>query len=962
EITLFDVTAENADIRIGLLVEGDKACDGCAKWASKELPNLTWAQIVKHLDAGDVDDLFDNHPVLGTATPHLHERSLQLFENKHVGHEMYTKCSALTEGDVTRIYEKSPTTLKLVPYLVPHRPRPLIIYPVKLPAGVKEDYPVLRIFHHTSMGYAAGAFKAQAAELFQKHGQVLLFAATVKSKDDEGAKDDPSNTFDRGVYAAIPSHSDVTKRKEKVLEKARRCAKLPRADQDEDASSEQGPLAEELAAASAARGGAGDPAASSLGCAPPLTVERLLQHGKAGTGANLGPEARRPSGSDFGANLNKGSPGDKRKAGDPSPGSVKSMRTTFSAVHDDLGANPGTLGTKEYWIHELSYSRGFNGCKTGRAEHQAKQLLTKLNGAEKKTLQTHIDLFNKSKLFSEGSSTNVDDQELIDAWNDLQEAGAVLAPRAFRGLAKRNVMGLWRQPNQQEGSGAAARKRDLLKQFLTACVVTLVQDCLHDIDVASTFVEWVFSDTFSNWLAAGAASAEDAVLFCELADDVFSSLPEDANPGEAFVKCFLEATTVVRLLVALRLKSIGKDADLAIFADAHVLDKEAKRTTGNASVMQVIGQSLLTPAGGHWEAKLKWAIDTSDAIKIHGPKLKQMLIDLDCINGIVPPKEVHATTVLKIAKDIPCFEVGLYDGVCDAAKTELWAKACRIAESMLAAKPPAPATDDDSLSMMALQQWKPLFKELTKPFPTNEHVERAGRAIAAKIAEVSEHDRFLQLASSIDNWAHADGSSTVSLMTSIKDNQSMEFPEDVKVKCIALFRRIVGSMYTDGPTSLCADTDSRIFLCLDMVAEKVPSQDWHSTTQPGAMIHSCWSVLQLKNAIAAELGAMTFRLVNKAKVHFKPLALDAVVENASPSLVTLLQECGDFCGSIAEAIRKKHTADVVEQGCNLRKAIDETNGCADWVSNKSKAGSLPELLVFYEKGRKDAPTREWQDK
>eukprot|EP00959_Pyramimonas_sp_CCMP1952_P078554 1641774-Pyramimonas_sp.AAC.1 len=71
------------------------------------------------------------------------------------------------------------------------------------------------------MGYAAGAFKAQAAELFQKHGQVLLFAATVKSKDDEGAKDDPSNTFDRGVYAAIPSHSDVTKRKEKVLEKAR---------------------------------------------------------------------------------------------------------------------------------------------------------------------------------------------------------------------------------------------------------------------------------------------------------------------------------------------------------------------------------------------------------------------------------------------------------------------------------------------------------------------------------------------------------------------------------------------------------------------------------------------------------------------------------------------------------------------------------------------------------------------
>ncbi|CAK0790098.1 unnamed protein product, partial [Prorocentrum cordatum] len=872
EITLLDVTAENADIRIGLLVEGDKACDGCAKWASKELPNLTWAQIVKHLDAGDMDDLFDSHPALGTATPHLHERGLQLFENNQVGHEMYTKCSALTEGDVTRLYEKSPKTLKLVPYLVPHRPKPLIIYPVKLPAGVKEDYPVLKIFHNTSIGYAAGAFKGSAAEMFQEHGQVM-FAGTVKSKDDEDAKDDPSNTFNRGVYASC-----------------------------------------------------------------------LVQT--------------------------------SRKAGDPSPGSVKSMRTTNPMVVDELSANPNTLGTKDYWIHELAYSRGFNGYKSGRAEHQAKQLLSKLNGTDKKTLQTHIDLFNKSKLFSDDACANVDDQELIDAWSDLQKAGAVLTPKSLRGLAKRNVMGLWHKANHQEGSGAAERKRDLLKQFLTACVVTMVQGCSHDLDVASTFVEWVFSDTFSNWLSAGAASAEDAVLFCELADEVFSSLPEDANLGEAAARCFLEATTVVRLLVALHHKYIGRDTDLTVFADAHILDKEAKRTTGNASVMQVIGQSLLTSAGGYWEAKLKWAISISDAIKIHGPKLKQMLSDLDGINGAVPPKEVHATTMVKIAKDIPYFEVDLYDGACDAAKNELWAKACRMAESIVAAKPSAPATDDDSLSITALHQWKFLFKELTKLFPTSERVERAGRALATKIADVSEHDKFVQLGSSIDNWAPADEGLTVSLMTSIKENQSKEFPEEVKVKCLALFKRIVSSVFTDGPTSLYTDTDSRIFQCLDMVAEKVQSQDWHSSTQLAAMIHSCWSVLQLKSSIVAELGEGAdlasdvaeqkgndlFRMVSKAKVHFKPLALDAVVENASHNLKTLLQECDDYCGSIGEAIRKKHTTDVVNQGYNLCKAADETNGYTDWVSNKPKAGTLPELLVTCGKGMKDAPTHEWQDK
>eukprot|EP00959_Pyramimonas_sp_CCMP1952_P370209 7753233-Pyramimonas_sp.AAC.1 len=75
-----------------------------------------------------------------------------------------------------------------------------------------------------------------------------------------------------------------------------------------------------------------------------------------------------------------------------------------------------------------------------------------------------------------------------------------------------------------------------------------------------------------------------------------------------------------------------------------------------------------------------------------------------------------------------------------------------------------------------------------------------------------------------------------------------------------------------------------------MVAEKVQSQDWHSSTQLAAMIHSCWSVLQLKSSIVAELGEGAdlasdvaeqkgndlFRMVSKAKVHFKPLALDAV--------------------------------------------------------------------------------------
>eukprot|EP00959_Pyramimonas_sp_CCMP1952_P389823 8169445-Pyramimonas_sp.AAC.1 len=112
-----------------------------------------------------------------------------------------------------------------------------------------------------------------------------------------------------------------------------------------------------------------------------------------------------------------------------------------------------------------------------------------------------------------------------------------------------------------------------------------------------------------------------------------------------------------------------------------------------------------------------------------------------------------------------------------------------MAGSVTKANPPALTTDDGRRRMSALIQWKPLFKELSKLFATNENVRRCGRDIATKMEGVSERSNFLELTSSIDKWVPGDAGPVHSVMASVKANQSKEFPGDVTDKCLVLFRR-----------------------------------------------------------------------------------------------------------------------------------------------------------------------------
>eukprot|EP00959_Pyramimonas_sp_CCMP1952_P085553 1789800-Pyramimonas_sp.AAC.1 len=93
-------------------------------------------------------------------------------------------------------------------------------------------------------------------------------------------------------------------------------------------------------------------------------------------------------------------------------------------------------GTVEYWIWELKFERAFNDCKNGRAENQAKILLPKISGNDRKNLQIHLDLYTMAKCFSPTECKNHDNTELTAKWKELKKAGATFTKFCLKGLSK----------------------------------------------------------------------------------------------------------------------------------------------------------------------------------------------------------------------------------------------------------------------------------------------------------------------------------------------------------------------------------------------------------------------------------------------------------------------------------------------------------------------------------------------
>ncbi|CAK0859614.1 unnamed protein product [Prorocentrum cordatum] len=661
--------------------------------------------------------------------------------------------------------------------------------------------------------------------------------------------------------------------------------------------------------------------------------------------------------------------------------------------------NPNMSGTVEYWIWELKFERAFNDCKNGRAENQAKILLPKISGNDRKNLQIHLDLYTMAKCFSPTECKNHDNTELTAKWKELKKAGATFTKFCLKGLSKRYVNQLWKTVDDSDTDISA--KRDAMRKMLTAtapwdsdvaaarnidpCSVKLVQACEDDSEIAEYFMEWVFSDTFQLWISAGNSRAKDVLMFVEEAIALWDTLPEDAVLGEEPALCLLQANTVARLLQALSADSLPQDLNLDIFDSLAAVESEAKRTTGGQTVLRIAGQALMTSAGDYWQKKLDWANQHATSLQEHGGALQQAASDLTAVSTTSVPNKTIGERMLSIAKEIPYWEARMYEGVSDIVKAILLEKATKLRDLLVAggargaaaAVADAEAPDESPSAVLAV--FKDLFKEMSSIFPADEHVEKSAQDIHSRLLDVdlaSKHDLVMQ---AVREWEPS-GDKTRRLRDALHDCRAKELPDDVREPCYKLFEGIVRTAVDNSPQGPMIPVDGSVFDTLEFLAGHAPQPHTDACTKVSAMVNAAWRALvafkKVQDATsehAAEAAPPSSEVVDgmvkdlvralqKYKSTAKPTLLDRFAPGASELLGARIDAAKEFVKQNGSSSVAAIQSNITSKMTTLRQMIKESPHMDEYEKVCMSATALPPILQVAKKGLTDANTGDWLER
>ena len=424
--------------------------------------------------------------------------------------------------------------------------------------------------------------------------------------------------------------------------------------------------------------------------------------------------------------------------------------------------NPYAVGTMSYWIHELQLSYGAAGAKTGKAEYQANLLLGKLPPSERRALSAHLALYAKAKAVSAQNVRNLSDCELVEYCRGLRFAGMEWPLSTLEGLSRRHYEKLW---NAFITSSETSAKKDALDKFLQATVpwrvsmdgaapaqpawdplaVPLVLACDSDLAVATRFTEVTFSRALAELLVGGQAMSAQVLLYCEVGKRIWENLPDDVELGDKSAEALVQAGQVVNVLMAISTTSLMRD--LSTYADVEVMAAEARRTTGEATPMQVTGLAVNASQNEYWLAKLRAAEANIAAIKTWGPAISKATSQVEEFLQQETANPEACMKLVEILREIPYWEAQVHQDVCEELKAtiychcEKWAHALLADMEALARQPPGEAAEQRREQLVTcLQKMRTVYASLAQRVLC-EGVARTAKKLSAQMAAMDMRDK-----------------------------------------------------------------------------------------------------------------------------------------------------------------------------------------------------------------------------
>lgn len=753
-------------------IMGEKSgCMTCVEFVAARLPGWSFDNYCRHIDKHDASAV-EMKMVMGIANSEertAHKPAMKPSVEDFSTFEMYEKRAVLNHNQVIAEYGKMPASLRLQPYAVPSTGGTKVIYIVERHDRFKGKYPTLKMTLGSKDGVEVTRMSPRAQKALcpshPSHALKGLGFLRDTMQDDEDLPGSANIVFGMGV----PTHDELLKRVETLDSRNTKRASKPKtatsmADDSDDVDGSQSSV-------NANQAGVADepelvPDDGAVSVSSKLTVTPLK---RGGSQSSLVPNKK---------------------------GKLESSGSSVET-------NPYELGSADFWIFELKFDQAFDGETLGRALHQSKVLVPKLDQDARKSLLTRIGLIEKAKNMAFNLVIALDDHDLLDLWTDLRKANATQTPKLRIALYERYAK---KMVGNFAESGNPAEKRRLLAKLISKTQmwgerindVFNVDDVLEpsmtstlasDKILAKLFSETLFSGIMVKLIGKGEPGVEDTLAYASILAKSLE-LPEEADIGDECAKVFLEAEDVLAVLPVLAFEAITQHTDVRAFAIIKALDEASVRTENCSGPLCTIGAAVRHSSW--WQHRLSTISKSLPAFLQHGKHIKTMHEQLKALPEDIVGSPIAVHSLQNIAEAVEYWEASSSTlNMCIVLKKDLLQVAEHLASALIAQD----TTTFDQAAMDArlaqLSECEGLYTTLRKIFPCDACVPKTQAAFNRIKTSMDLGAKHRALAGALGSWEARSDDMTRKLVAAFDACAGHPVPVECSAVALSLWTSVV---------------------------------------------------------------------------------------------------------------------------------------------------------------------------
>ena len=809
------------------IMDESSGCMKCVNFVYSDLPGWQFDEVVKNKEKDEAvaADLAVCMNVKADPARMADLPAMHADQHSQMGYEIYTKKSVLNYNQVMTEFQKSPQSLRLVPYAVDSAAGRKVIYLCNRTPAFKMKFDTCKVWNNS--------FDSVSVELMRGSSLVRGHSSLVLQGMSSGRADIQMKAAATPCKTRICIGDHLCPTEEDL---ANRLVLL-----DKNNKKRRNPL--------------GRPGSSSVA---DMVDDDDDDDGDAETTAGGdGDESEMTAGT----SVSQRTPM-KRTSSAKSLGSCSKMPKLDET---DLGGditNPHENGSAKYWIHELQFQLAFDDMPLGRQLRQSRLLLPKLGESDRRSLQLQVDLVEKAKNINYKRVGDLSNDTLAKDFREVAKAGAVPTTKLRVACFERSLK---KQVELSVGSHQSFEAG--LKTMLTQCQLwhkasqddegmaadfNILSPCLHDVQgsdkvMNTLFVDCIFGELLKHVVGLGEEGVWHLGHFAHTVPHLLE-IPEDGDIADDCACSLLSAITVCQALALLQSDQVTSDTDVASFDALDALDKATAVVDCSKQPMSITAH--IVRESPYWSKRLSIATRNSKLLRVHVPAMKALHAELQ-----QAPKEPTPESITKVEEAVVqlAFWTEAIPTKSSLGKIEavMWSLLDQWAGVVLHIENDKYKFELPTESRcIYLHRFQKMLASMSRISPLDTTLLKLQGSIKVAMVHMDLDSKYSMCRQAAKTWSPVDSEPTLKLKDALMAVGQKQLPGDICQELVNLFMRVFDHLAQQPQDDFLSETDAHSFSLMDLVGQNVCSVLGEKYKTISDWLHAAWRVTTLSKEVS----------------------------------------------------------------------------------------------------------------